>query len=1064
MSKRSFESLYWGALILLFVPILLLGKFEAHLKSNISYDLSGNTWSAYNSGETQPFFVGKFPKDLKFERGRKGNEYIFETEIDVKKIQNMGGAALIFGRVADSDRVAIDGCVVGETGFKKGTDLQDRWFWNAMRAYSIPEKCIDRNKKSKSVLRVFIKKWGGPSIGIFGGPLGFGPREASLFAAHRVQWFRAYPALILAILAFGIGIYYAFVFLLVPARRHNGVFALNAIGLAFYSSLTSALPFWAIDSPTILMRLLFFAAAFTGTSFLWFLVVRFSEFPKWPAQVIAIASAVALLIGLPMGSLKGVYQVYEAWHGVFLPILLISFFIFFRLKGRNRDENFWRYQLGFCLFVLAVAHDMVVTYAGVPRGYLITFGYMCFTVSVALSLAKEYADAFLHVEQQVSDRTRDLAMALEQLKSLDEMKARFFANISHDFKTPITVALGSLEEARKNDGNVDALQPAERSLNHLLSMIGDLLDTVKAESGTLSMQWESAPLAGLLKLWSSSHQLLCRRKGVEFVLSVGQEYENLKIPVDVNKFRRVIDNLLSNAVKFTDAGTVGLNFRTDEAKAYIEIIDSGIGIPEDERDKVFDRFFQSSRTSLQAHGGSGIGLSFAKEVVEMHNGNIWIEEAETGGSKFIVALPLSQDVEVTGEHRLEEVETDDVRGSLNVAYPPEKPKREEIGRPTVLAAEDNPEVAQIVVSGLAEEYNVHFAADGKRALDRLMEEKFDCLVTDIKMPRMRGDELVIELRSLARTRSLPIVVLSAHGEDELVSSVLRSGANDYVTKPFKREILLARVRTQIESHKTAEWISKNEKVIELGFLAGGMAHQIRNGLNSLSNQVSYQKKFVEKMLVYLKEAPEAERNKLRGKIAKSSEAIERAMERIERLTGSVQAYSTGSTEKTEIQIADSVDVAVSLHSDEIKKRAITIEKEDLENLTLRGYAGFHEVFVNLIGNAVKACPEDGTGKVEIYGKDFDDEMEIVVKDNGHGIRPEVLPNLCKPFFTTKAPGEGTGLGLYVVRDIIEGHHGGQLNIQSGGEDQGAMFTIRIPKEAPDSDEDSNVSIHNVPVS
>jgi signal transduction histidine kinase len=489
-----------------------------------------------------------------------------------------------------------------------------------------------------------------------------------------------------------------------------------------------------------------------------------------------------------------------------------------------------------------------------------------------------------------------------------------------------------------------------------------------------------------------------------------------------------------------------------------------MGIPKEEREKIFDRYYQSSRTSLKQHGGSGIGLSFAKEMVDLHNGTLHVEDGEGGGSKFVVTLPLSQDVEVTGEHEVRETEEEPMRGSLDVAYPPEKPERELEGRLRVLAAEDNPQVAQIVYSALSSEYNTHFAPDGAKALARLQKEHFDCLVTDIMMPRMRGDELVHKLRASQKTRALPIIVLSSHADEETVTELLRGGASDYVTKPFRREVLLARVRAQIEAHKTAEWISKNEKVIELGFLAGGMAHQIRNGLNSLTNHLSYQANLAEALLEEAKGLPEEAQKKARERLAKSTEIIKAATDRIRRLTDSVQAYSSGSTQQTTIVAADAVDVAVTLHAQRIKQRQVEIKSTGLKDLKISGYAAFHEALVNLIANAVDAVKDDGTGRIEITGKDLGPEVEIAVTDNGAGIPPENLAKLCQPFFTTKSPGEGTGMGLYMVRDIVEGQHGGSLSVQSAGPGQGATFTIRVPKKAPEPVRDADVSIHNVSVS
>jgi signal transduction histidine kinase len=293
---------------------------------------------------------------------------------------------------------------------------------------------------------------------------------------------------------------------------------------------------------------------------------------------------------------------------------------------------------------------------------------------------------------------------------------------------------------------------------------------------------------------------------------------------------------------------------------------------------------------------------------------------------------------------------------------------------------------------------------------------------------------------------------------------LQTGANDYVTKPFRREILVARVKSQIQAHKTSEWIANNEKVIELGYLAGGMAHQIRNGLNQLKNQVTYQRQVAQSLLERLGGTTSEEALGLKEKLKMTGEIADRAMNRIESLTESVRTYSSGSKHKTELKVADSIELAKTLHADAIKKKGVEIETFGVESLRFLGYSSFHEILVNLLGNAIDACPADAKGRIIIKGRDLGAEFELSVRDNGAGIAPEVLPNLCRPFFTTKPPTEGTGLGLYIVRSIVEGQHAGKLTIASDGAGQGAMFTIRIPKDVPEPSTDPEVRLHGIKVS
>lgn len=234
-----------------------------------------------------------------------------------------------------------------------------------------------------------------------------------------------------------------------------------------------------------------------------------------------------------------------------------------------------------------------------------------------------------------------------------------------------------------------------------------------------------------------------------------------------------------------------MSLQTDQSKLFIHIDDSGIGIPENERQKVFERFFQSSRTDLREHGGSGIGLSFVAEMVELHHGKVYADQSPYHGTRMTLEFPLSQDLENLQSYQVDHTDPKILKGSLDVEYPPTSPQNVNPARMTLLVAEDNPEVAQIIYSTLKDHYNVYFGENGKRALDLLNDRIFDCIVSDIEMPEMTGDELVVNIRKQTKWKSIPIIMLSSRGDEDTIVQLLTSGANDYVQKPFRKEILLS---------------------------------------------------------------------------------------------------------------------------------------------------------------------------------------------------------------------------------------------------------------------------------
>lgn len=1075
--KIALEVVFWGTLSLVFLSLGTLFVTERALKESLKTSSLASGWIVWEGYERGPGSQVVLPQNF-LDRDKPFTEgySILEKRIPSTLLRSFARPTLVLGRIGDSDRVHLNGCLIGSTGVSDD-GKQRGWWWGALRAYDVPKACLSPSSDGEDVLRVEIYKWGGAYEGIYAGPLGVGEHSEISPLVFVVEWLRFNMLALFGALLLAAGIYYLFVFILAPARVYNGIFALCALSIGAWEIIVSALPYRFSGTGIWVVRLNLLTAVIAANALLWFLYLRLKTISRKLVLVSVSGGLFFLVWGLAGRTFNAVYQVYEFWYAFLLVTYVIAYIQFCHSWITRRGQRLWRYGFGWTLFMLAIFHDVAVAITNSDHPWFVPYGFVAFFAAVTLALAEEYADAFLHVEQQVDDRTKDLGSALKQLRAAEEVKSRFFANVSHDFKTPITVALGAVQDVASNFRDVvgEGLKPIDRSLRKLLDMVTNMLDTLKAESGTLKLQWKIVHVAELLKRWTDPFRLLCSQKGIEFQVETSG-FENLKVPMDSSKMERVLDNLLSNAIKFADRRTgsdrknqpapvIKVAMRTDDARVYMEVSDSGIGIPEGERDKIFDRYYQSSRTSLKEHGGSGIGLSFAKEMVETHNGQIWVEESEFGGSKFIVALPLSQDVELVKASREDSIgESPSLHGSLDVAYPKERPDIIDEGKPTLLVAEDNPEVAQITYSALAADYNVHFAPNGMKAYERLEKEAFDGLVTDIMMPQMKGDELVEKLRKTSWGRSIPIIVLSSHGDEDTVVRLLQSGANDYVTKPFRREILLARVESQIHAHKMSDWLANNEKVIELGYLAGGMAHQIRNGLNQLQNQVTYQRGVASSLLGRLEPVESDEAKKLKAKLQMTSEIADRAMNRIESLTDSVRTYSSGSKMKTELSVADSIELAKTLHADAIKNKGISIEIISVEKLKFLGYSSFHEVLVNLIGNAIDACADDATGNILIKGRDLGEEFELSIRDNGVGISPEVLPSLCRPFFTTKSPTEGTGLGLYIVRSIVEGQHAGKLMIQSEGAGKGSTFILRVPKDAPEPLTDPEVSLHGIKVS
>lgn len=1058
--KLGVEVFFWLILIAYIVPIsIYFHQKNLFSKTILSHSFEGG-WKVYSSS----FSIDDFsiPKDLKkIKDFDQADEVFYEKKIGKEIFSEFKNPALVIGRIGDAADIFVNDCLLHIENF----DQNQGWWWGALRYVSVPSSCLAEN----NLVKVKVKHWGFANKGIYEGPIGIGEYQFVKTKAQTIEFFKYGIFFVFGmILLVSVFAYYLFIYFLVPERKYNLLFSLFAMFTGIYEICVSTVPYRYLGGGELGLKLNFLSALAASIFLFEFYNSKFSILKsKVIIRVLYISFVCLLLIGLFQNTINSIFQYYQTWFTIFLLAITIFTVKFVQkfLKSSVQDE--WRYLVGLIIFLITLYADIISSAVHKTDIYLIPYGFILLMLIASQTLAKEAADAFLYVEAQVGERTKDLSSALEQLKGLEKMKERFFANVSHDLKTPITIALGAIEETknqfRSTIGRV--LEPADRSLRRLQDMVMSILDTVKAESGTLTLEWKSVKVAAFLSNILDAYQPLCAKEGITLKFS-GEGYQGLSVPMDASKIERVLENLLSNAIKFTKKTprtqkVIEISIKTDQSKVYIHIDDSGIGIPENERQKVFERYFQSSRTSLREHGGSGIGLSFVSEMIELHNGRVYAEESPFQGSRFTIELPLSQNIENIQSYRIEDTAEKNLRGSLDVEYPPTSPEKINTSRMTLLVAEDNPEVAQIVYSTLKDHYNVYFGENGKRALELLGERSFDCILSDIEMPVMTGDEFVENARKETKWKSIPIIMLSSHGDEDTIVKLLKLGANDYVQKPFRREILLSRIQAQISAYKGTTWNTKMEKLQELGQLVSGIGHQGKNRIGRVGSNYPLLIKIAKDLAKKLEATRPDEAYKINEKIDAVGGLIDKGYKQTVDLFKAIDRYASGSENKTVISIEEVVGDTVTLLEEKIRVKGITVEVGDLKNLSFEGYNEFREAILNIISNAVDAV-EANKGKIVIRGESTAKEIFITIVDNGHGIAKENITHVFEPFFTSKQVGQGTGLGLYLARDAIELKNQGKLTITSPGKDQGATVQITVPKVVSEIKQD-RPTMHNVGV-
>ena len=410
---------------------------------------------------------------------------------------------------------------------------------------------------------------------------------------------------------------------------------------------------------------------------------------------------------------------------------------------------------------------------------------------------------FLRNQQRIKERENQLALQFEKaeaerLREIDRLKSNFFANISHEFRTPLTLILGPLNQfiSGKSTGDPNTLyRMMRRNANRLLQLINQLLDLSKLEAGRMELHLVRTDIIAFLRALAGNFESLASSKDIHFHTHFPNEA--LQIAFDIDKLEKTVNNLLSNAFKFTpDEGIIRMEvelLKNDLLE--IRIQDNGIGIPESQLEYIFDRFYQLEGSEYE---GTGIGLALVKELVELHRGEISVSSQAGQGSLFIVRLPVWEEGEIYPFENTR-VGLSDYKED-NIGWVPIEENTDK-RKPLLLLVEDNPDVRQYLSGILGKSYRLLEAEDGQQGQAIAQEEIPDLVISDVMMPNMDGNTFTRKIKEDTRTSHIPVILLTAKAGRESKIEGLETGADDYLAKPFDEEELLIRVRNLIEQRK-----------------------------------------------------------------------------------------------------------------------------------------------------------------------------------------------------------------------------------------------------------------------
>lgn len=680
--------------------------------------------------------------------------------------------------------------------------------------------------------------------------------------------------------------------------------------------------------------------------------------------------------------------------------------------------------------------------------------YRMFLELLASGLSGSVASAL----DRETERQRSAA-----LTELDQAKMAFFSNVSHEFRTPLTLILGPIEdELDEQDqplppGRYAQLETAHRNALRLLRMVNTLLDFSHIEAGRLQAAFEPVDLAAVTEELANSFRAPIEKAG----LRLSTRLETLPEPVYVDRemWTKIVLNLLSNALKHTFKGGITVSlFASDESTGHIElrVDDTGIGIPQRELPRVFQRFHRVKGARSRSNEGTGIGLALIRALATFHGGDAGVVSREGLGSSFRVRLrrgsehlqpervvspsqaPPRDDSHVGGyveealQWSAESYGASEGR-NLDLAEADESPAAAPGPRARVLLAENNTDMRSYLARLLGRSYDVRTAVDGEAALQATQAGPLDLIVLDVMLAPGDGLELLKQLRAAERTRLIPVILLSARAGEDAALEGLDAGADDYLVKPFSGKALLARVRSCLALAKlrkeSADKLAEANK--ELEAFSYSVSHDLRAPLRTIDG-------FSQALLTDYA-------NQLDDNGKRYLDRVRSASQRMAELIDDLLSLSRITRAPLKRERVDLTALGRKTLGDlgaRDPNRAVETKVRD--GLAAQADPRLVAVVLeNLLANAWKFTSKQPLARIEIGSEERDGATTFFIRDNGAGFEMEYVKKLFTPFqrLHSAADFQGTGIGLATVHRVIN-RHGGRVWAE-GSPDQGATFYFTL---------------------
>ncbi|WP_304508704.1 ATP-binding protein [Anaerotignum sp.] len=612
----------------------------------------------------------------------------------------------------------------------------------------------------------------------------------------------------------------------------------------------------------------------------------------------------------------------------------------------------------------------------------------------------------------IEQYSKELEEKNKELQRLDKLKNEFLANTTHELKTPLHSIIGLLEPLIESENKMlkgDELYDislAVSSAKRLSGLVGDILDFSSLRNQEIILKKQYVDIHVLTNMVCSSFEHQMKKKNLQLVNAISSDID--LIYVDENRLQQIMFNLIGNAVKFTETGEIRISAVKSADQMQITVSDTGIGIASERQDHIFNSFEQADTSIAREFGGTGLGLTISKSLVELHGGKLWVKSNLGEGSEFTFSLPLPQVDEpkilrspVTSLEKWENQSEPDYE-----IQPIKYRKTIKEDAPQILVVDDEPINIRIIYNILSKEgYSLTAVYCGKEALDLIQKgQKFDLVLLDVMMPQISGFDVCMKIRETYSLVQLPILLLTAKNLTEDMVAGFNVGANDYLYKPFSMKELTARVKTLLELKKSTE----KALAAELFFLQSQIKpHFLYNALNAI--------------IAYVRTNPDL------------------AREMIVELSGYLQENFNFNTMEKIMPISKEISIIKSYLFIEKARFGDKLKSEFNIDESIRCSIP-HLMLQPLVENAVRhgILEKQGGGTVKISVERDGKDVLLIVEDDGVGINPERISKLLQHEVA------GVGIGLYNVhqRMLAIYGHGIEMESQPG---VGTKVWMRIPE-------------------